>query len=442
MRSKHDSDRETRVILVRHGQSTYNALGLYQGSSDESVLTELGRSDARKTGHLLKRIAFDAIYSSPLKRARETATEILQIIPSHAKFKVTDKLRETALPAWQGLAFEYVRETFPAEYRLWKQHPHLLEMQLCPVSEVAGEQSKIAPLASTEDISCEVLQVGETTQRDRFATQWLQNPKSQIPARTTFFPALDLYQRVREFWQEVLPRHRGQTLLLVTHGGTNRALIATALGIAPDRYHCIQQSNCGISALNFPDGSLESARLTAMNLNTHIGESLPKPQAEGTGLRLLLVPSGTTAAQTQNIAKFLQQVQIDFSLNSVLDSSNTMAQQILQSHPQTIQFEVLREDIPEAWQAAISMKSKINRDRLITGLVMVSEETIADLICHAIGMSLNRIERLSIKKGTISCLQYPGDCHPPILQAMNISTNQNELFHQSNEGWTTSTIFD
>ncbi|HAA32071.1 MAG TPA: hypothetical protein DCE56_35680, partial [Cyanobacteria bacterium UBA8553] len=33
----------TRVILVRHGQSTYNLLGLYQGSSDESVLTQQGR---------------------------------------------------------------------------------------------------------------------------------------------------------------------------------------------------------------------------------------------------------------------------------------------------------------------------------------------------------------------------------------------------------------
>jgi bisphosphoglycerate-dependent phosphoglycerate mutase len=119
MRSKHESDLGTRVILVRHGQSTYNALGLYQGSSDESVLTELGRSDARLTGNFLKGVVFDAVYSSSLKRAQETAREILRGRSHNCdprSIAVTDKLRETDLPAWQGLAFQYVRETFPEEY--------------------------------------------------------------------------------------------------------------------------------------------------------------------------------------------------------------------------------------------------------------------------------------------------------------------------------------
>ncbi|NJS16920.1 MAG: histidine phosphatase family protein [Nostocaceae cyanobacterium CSU_2_110] len=68
----------TRVILLRHGQSTYNVLGLYQGSSDRSNLTELGRQQAILTGTFLKNIKFDAIYSSPLKRAQETAIEVLK----------------------------------------------------------------------------------------------------------------------------------------------------------------------------------------------------------------------------------------------------------------------------------------------------------------------------------------------------------------------------
>ncbi|NHC33170.1 histidine phosphatase family protein [Scytonema millei VB511283] len=253
-----------------------------------------------------------------------------------------------------------------------------------------------------------------------------------------FFPALDLYQRVREFWQEILPRHRGQTVLLVTHGGTNRALISTALGIKPDRYHCIQQSNCGISVLNFPDGFLESGQLEAMNLNTHVGEHLPKPQEGGKGLRLLLVPSGTNAVQTQSIAKFLKQVRIDFSLNSILDSYHITVQQILQHHPETVQFEVLREDIPEAWQTVISKRSKTSSEQLTTGLVMASEDAIARLIGHIFGTNSNSSERILVKKGTISCLQYPGDRHPLILQAMNILTNQNDLIHKSDLGWSMS----
>ena len=417
MRAKHEGDRGTRVILVRHGQSTYNALGLYQGSSDESVLTELGRSDARLTGNFLKGVVFDAVYSSSLKRAQETAREILRVISPDRDPKsilVTDKLRETDLPAWQGLAFQYVRETFPEEYRLWKQSPHLFEMKLHADGEIAE---------------------GEIASHQLPITNY-QLPITNYP-RTTFFPALDLYQRVREFWQEVLPRHQGQTILLVTHGGTNRALISTALGMKCDRYHCIQQSNCGINVLNFPDGSLESGQLEVMNLNTHLGEHLPKPQAGNKGLRLLLVPSGTTAAQTQNIAKFLQKVRIEFSLNSVLDSYHIGVQQILQYHPETVQLEVLREDIPEAWQAAINTRSITNVEQLITGLVIASEEAITRLICHAIGIDVARFEQLLVKKGTISCLQYPGDRHPPILQATNISTTQTSLFSESDLGWVT-----
>ncbi|BAY89250.1 MULTISPECIES: histidine phosphatase family protein [unclassified Tolypothrix] len=211
----------TRVILLRHGESTFNALGLYQGSSDESVLTAIGRRDARITGKFLQKIAFDAAYISSLKRARETAKEIFAVMAVQPReILISDKLRENDLPIWQGLAFAYVRATFPEAYQVWKQRPHEFYIQ--------------------------------------------------IDGETKFYPALDLYQRVQEFWQEVLPKHLGQTLLVIAHGGTNRALISTALGISPAFYHCWQQSNCGISVLNFADGSLGSAKLEAMNLNHHL----------------------------------------------------------------------------------------------------------------------------------------------------------------------------
>jgi phosphoserine phosphatase len=372
MRSKLKERQKTRVILVRHGQSTYNALGLYQGSSDESILTELGRSDARKTGNFLKGLVFDGIYSSSLRRSHETAKEILKVIAPHLNPKtilVTDKLREIDMPAWQGLAFQYVRETFPEEYHLWKQRPHEFSIE--------------------------------------------------FPPNLKIYPALDLYQRVQQFWQEVLPRSVGKTLLLVTHGGTNRALISTALGINIEHYHSIQQSNCGISILNFTNGTPESGQLEAMNLSSHVGENLPKPQEGGKGLRLLLVPSGTTGEQTQNLAEFLKDVSIEFSLSGVLNSSHVMAQQILEYHPETVQLEMLPEDSLQAWQAAINKKTTTNSNQLITGLVIASEEIIKRLICQAIGINSDKIERLQVTEGTISCVQYPGSHHPPILQVMN-----------------------
>lgn len=221
MRLKLEKSSGTRVVLLRHGESTFNVLGLYQGSSDESVLTEVGRRDARITGEFLQEIAFDAVYISSLKRAQETAKEILEVMNLLPKSVfITNKLRENDLPGWEGLAFEYVREVFPEAYKLWKQRPHEF---------------------------------------------WMQ-----VDTETRFYPALNLYQRVQEFWHDVLPNQVGKTLLVIAHGGTNRALISTALGISPEFYHCFQQSNCGISILHFSDGCLESGALEVMNLNSHL----------------------------------------------------------------------------------------------------------------------------------------------------------------------------
>ena len=194
----------TRVILLRHGQSTYNALGLYQGCSDKSILTEAGQLTAQQTGAFLKGIKFDAIYTSPLQRAQQTTRQVLRALNywlDPQQIQVVPWLRETDLPAWQGLPIQKVRQQFAEDYQCWKQTPHQFAM--------------------------EVVHQG---------------------VKTLFYPALDLYKRVHQFWQEILPRHLNQTVLVVAHGGTNRAAIATAMGISPAHYHTIQQSNC---ALNF-----------------------------------------------------------------------------------------------------------------------------------------------------------------------------------------------
>ena len=73
----------TRVIIVRHGQSTYNIVRRIQGLLDESELTEKGRNDALKVGKALNHISFDAIYCSPLKRAKQTAKIIYDEIKAN-----------------------------------------------------------------------------------------------------------------------------------------------------------------------------------------------------------------------------------------------------------------------------------------------------------------------------------------------------------------------
>ncbi|MDP8936104.1 MAG: histidine phosphatase family protein, partial [Cyanobacteriota bacterium] len=53
----------TRIILVRHGKSTYNQERRIQGRLDKSILTEAGRSAALQVGDTLSSIAFDAAYT-------------------------------------------------------------------------------------------------------------------------------------------------------------------------------------------------------------------------------------------------------------------------------------------------------------------------------------------------------------------------------------------
>src|SRR4028119_1636696 len=60
------------LLLVRHGQSTANAMGVWQGQM-EFPLSEEGRRQAALAGRALAGADYDAIYSSPLARAYETA---------------------------------------------------------------------------------------------------------------------------------------------------------------------------------------------------------------------------------------------------------------------------------------------------------------------------------------------------------------------------------
>jgi phosphoserine phosphatase len=390
----------TRVILLRHGQSTYNVLGLYQGSSDRSTLTELGRQQAKRTGEFLKNIKFDAIYSSPLKRAQETAIEVLGAIDPTVVPQIVDTvphLRETDLPAWQGFPFQFIKEQFPEDYQCWKQRPHEFRMKI--EREEEGERGR------------------EGEREIETANFLIQNPKSKIQNREYCFPALDLYDRIQQFWHEILPRHIGQTLLVICHGGTNRALISTALGISPAHYHQFEQSNCALSILNFPNGCLESGTLETMNSTTHIDDNLPKCQENG--LRLIFISAQTTnIEQIQSLARLLKDKTIDLSISGELENSYAIAKEILQHHPTALQLQVMKENFPQIWQQAIKTRKLADCDRLLTGLIIARDRTIQQFLGKILDINDDHW-RLPIHPGTIGIVYYPNSEHPPILQLVN-----------------------
>ncbi|MDY7040499.1 MAG: histidine phosphatase family protein [Chloroflexota bacterium] len=108
---------ESRLVLVRHGETAANAAGLWQGAKDEG-LTERG---VRQVQALARRLASEydtatAIYSSSLNRARQTAELIGNALP-YLPFHLRSDLVEYDLGDWSELSFTALRD----EHRLWEK---------------------------------------------------------------------------------------------------------------------------------------------------------------------------------------------------------------------------------------------------------------------------------------------------------------------------------
>ncbi len=104
---------ETKIYLVRHGQSIGNAKGLYQGHTNLG-LSEVGKMQANLTAERLKDIYIDVIYSSDLMRAHDTA------LP-HAALRgldVTDskELREMYIGDWEGMLISDLKRDHYQEF--------------------------------------------------------------------------------------------------------------------------------------------------------------------------------------------------------------------------------------------------------------------------------------------------------------------------------------
>lgn len=150
-----------RLILVRHGETNWNIEQRYQGHSD-TELNQTGINQAKKLARELKSEKIDAIYSSDLNRAVQTASIIAdgRKIPVH---KVRG-LRECSFGIWEGKTFKEMEEKYPEE-----------------VERIKGDPVK------------QIRAGGES--RDQLCI------------------------RVEEAIQKIIDKHQNQTILIVAHGG-------------------------------------------------------------------------------------------------------------------------------------------------------------------------------------------------------------------------------
>ncbi|MGI0482606.1 histidine phosphatase family protein [Geminocystis sp. CENA526] len=441
----------TRVIIVRHGQSSYNAQKMIQGRCNESVITEKGEQQANLLGNALKSIEFDGFYCSPLQRAHKTAQIIQELNDHNPNLIVAEKLREINLPIWEKWKKEDVKREYPEEYRLWKEKPHELKMT------VEGKD---------------------------------------------FYPVLDLYRQAQEFWQEIIPQHHNQTILITAHNGINRCLILTALGMSASYYHTIQQSNCCINVLNFSGNFGDAVQLESLNQTSHLGMPLPdfRPEQKQ-GLRLLLVRHGETEwnrmsrfqgvkdiplndngrQQAQKAGDFLKDIKIDFAVTSPLLRPKETAEIILQNHPnislttkkdleeishglwegklekeieaeypgllnewkekpETVQMPE-GENLDQVWERAVNswheiIKENLEEGKMKTGLVTAHDAINKVIICYLLGLKSANFWNIKQGNGAVTVIDYPqGLDGMPICQAMNITSHlSNSVFDRTAAG--------
>ena len=107
----------TLFCMVRHGQTDWNLEGRYQGQSDVP-LNSTGLVQAGNLARALQKEHFDAVYSSDLTRARETAQAIVSVngnLPIH----FDPRLREINQGQWEGVQVEEIQKKYAS---LWQAH--------------------------------------------------------------------------------------------------------------------------------------------------------------------------------------------------------------------------------------------------------------------------------------------------------------------------------
>jgi len=209
---------ESTLYLVRHGATDANLRRPYvlQGRGIDLPLNATGARQAERTADLLAKRPLAAVYSSPMRRALETARAIAA--RSGVEVVVRYPLIECNVGRWEGLSWDGIREQFPEAYEDFQRDPSRF-----PYLE------------------------GETY--------------------------ADVAQRVVPVLEQLFEAHRGQPFVVVGHNIVNRVSVATFLGLDLARAKEIHQANGGVNVIRRESGRTQ---LVTLNSAFHLEDDGPK----------------------------------------------------------------------------------------------------------------------------------------------------------------------
>jgi len=201
----------TEIILVRHGQTAWNKDEVFRGQIDIE-LDEAGLKQAELLGKYLGHRKLEAIYSSPLQRAVQTAEAIAR---HHGlTVEITAGLNDIDFGEWQGLSLEEVKNKYSKLHSAWVTTPHRVRFP-------SGE--------SLDDV----------------------RKRAVAPVN------------------EVVEKHE-RAVVLVSHRVVHKVLMCALLGLDNSHFWNIRLDTCGLTTFEFTDGQFV---LTGLN-NTSFLEPL------------------------------------------------------------------------------------------------------------------------------------------------------------------------
>lgn len=205
----------TRIYLVRHGVTEWNKVSKVQGSTD----TDLSADGIRQASLLAKRLVDEDIhfvYSSSMKRAVMTA----QIATGHKKCGIieSEKYHEINLGPWEGMTINEIQEKYGEHFRVYKEDP----------------------------------------------------ANFKLPGAETF---IELTKRTYGAIMEIVSKHSGTNILVVSHGIAIKAAIIKILGIDINNYTKFRIDNASISIIGFPEDTPEKPVVLCLNDTSHLKEA-------------------------------------------------------------------------------------------------------------------------------------------------------------------------
>ena len=198
-------EKKTRFYLIRHGETLWNRQGRYQGSTDIE-LSEEGLAQAELMAKRFRYQPLDAVYVSPLKRARATADAIAR--ETGLTPVVEDRFREINFGEWEGKSIPELQEIYGQAY---------LDFYADPFSHPFPGEGSFA----------------KVTERSMAA------------------------------FEDILKKHEGQRVAIVSHGGLLRVLLVAIMGMDLNFYRKTWMTNTSITTVDV----MADGRRLLMTLN-------------------------------------------------------------------------------------------------------------------------------------------------------------------------------